>query len=336
MRRWFLIYLIFFFNISQLFAQDNLLEIQASGNNLFLDHKVSAKESLYSLGRLYNVSPKELAAYNKLTITSGLSIGQNLKIPLTTSNFSQSDKMSANEVLVPVHYTMKAQETLFRLSQQFNKVSVDELKNWNNLPSDVLSIGTSLIIGFLKVNKDQSSLISRAYVPGIVAPIEKENASVVTVKQHDTKDISPKKIVVAKEVEKEPIPFSKIENVVVEKVSVSAPEDQPKINFSGGAFKKSYEKQNKDDNKVISGNVIGSVFKSTSGWQDGKYYCFNNEATAGTILKLTNKQSGKSIYAKVLDVIPDIKQNAGLQIIVSNAAAEELGVAEKFECEISL
>ena len=78
------------------------------------------------------------------------------------------------------------------------------------------------------------------------------------------------------------------------------------------------------------------VFKSTSGWQDGKYYCFNNDAAPGTVLKVTNNATGKSVYAKVLDAIPDIKQNSGLSVVLSNAAAEELGTGEnKFDCVLS-
>jgi hypothetical protein len=38
----------------------------------------------------------------------------------------------------------------------------------------------------------------------------------------------------------------------------------------------------------------------------------------------------------VLDAIPDIKQNTGLLLRISNSAAEELGVSDtKFDCAIS-
>src|SRR4051812_44377533 len=44
-------------------------------------HTVAAKETLYSLARKYNVAPKDLAAYNNIPITTGLTIGQIIKIP---------------------------------------------------------------------------------------------------------------------------------------------------------------------------------------------------------------------------------------------------------------
>jgi rare lipoprotein A (peptidoglycan hydrolase) len=59
-------------------------------------------------------------------------------------------------------------------------------------------------------------------------------------------------------------------------------------------------------------------------------------AAPGTIVKIINNANGKSVYAKVLDLIPDIKQNAGLIICVSNAAADVLGVtADKIDCTLN-
>ncbi len=79
---------------------------------------------------------------------------------------------------------------------------------------------------------------------------------------------------------------------------------------------------------IVEESGTAAIFKSTSGWQDGKYYCLHNTATAGSIIKITNKANQRSVYAKVLDVIPDLKQNTGILIRLSNAAADELGAGE--------
>lgn len=49
-------------------------------------HTVAPKESLYSLGRQYGISPKEIAAYNNISIETGLTIGQVIKIPANAKN----------------------------------------------------------------------------------------------------------------------------------------------------------------------------------------------------------------------------------------------------------
>jgi len=102
--------------------------------------------------------------------------------------------------------------------------------------------------------------------------------------------------------------------------------------FNGGIFKPMFDQQLKKET-IVNENGVAAVFKSNSGWQDGKYYCLHNAAAPGTIIKITSITNSKAIYAKVLDVIPDIKQNNGLLIRISNAAAQELGVGEaRFDC----
>ena len=87
--------------------------------------------------------------------------------------------------------------------------------------------------------------------------------------------------------------------------------------------------------ELVTAIANGGTFKSTSGWQDGKYYCFNNDAAPGTVIKVTETTTNKAIFARVLDAIPDIKQNSGLTIIISNAGAEELGAGDKFSCTLN-
>ena len=104
----------------------------------------------------------------------------------------------------------------------------------------------------------------------------------------------------------------------------------------GGFFKKSFVKIE----GIVSESGTVGVFKSTSGWDDGKYYCLFNKAPSGTIVKLINPENQKFIFAKVLDVMPDIRQNKDLLISISSAAADQLGVKDgmktaNFNAEIS-
>jgi LysM repeat protein len=331
MTRWLLT--IFFTIITSigLFAQQNNLEVQGSGTNLYLEHTISPKESFYSVGRMYNVAPKELAAYNKVSLETGLSVGQNLKIPLDKSNFTQSETKSVLDFLIPVYHQVQSGESLYRLGVNYNKVPLELLKKWNSLNSDAVNVGSSMIVGYLKVDKNQSSLASSQPVvkqvvtaapvvekPAPEKPVEKKSEVITPV-------VKPIETVVKQEEKKEIL----TQNIPVTPVAV-----KQTGKFGEGIFKPLYDQQSARDSHQ-SGNGSAGVFKSTSGWQDGKYYCFNNNAAPGSILKVTNNTTGKSVYAKVLDAIPDIKQNSGLVVIVSNAAADELGAGEtRFECAV--
>jgi len=289
---------------------------------LYITHTVAAKENYYSIGRMYNISPKELAPYNNLTFETGLALGQTIKIPLVLHNFSQGEAPNEGEVLVPVYHITKPKEGLYRVSVNYNKVSLDALKKWNKLPGDAVGEGIKLIVGFLKVLKDQSPLASQAI---------KVNPGDFTVKKTEEK-----KQPVKTQVEKIPDPEPVVKKPIAdEQADGNAVKKSSTINFNGGKFKSLYNDQTK--NRSLT-NEFGpaAIFKTTSGWQDGKYYCFHNTAEPGTIIKITNNANGKSVYAKVLDAIPDIKQNTGLLIRISNSAAEELGVTDnKFDASIA-
>src|ERR1700748_3738286 len=92
------------------------LNVQGEKGNLFLIHKEVPKENWYSVGRLYNISPKEIAPFNNSSLTNPLGVGQQLKIPLTETNFSQTGEKSADESLVPVYHTYQSGETLNKIS----------------------------------------------------------------------------------------------------------------------------------------------------------------------------------------------------------------------------
>ncbi len=327
MTRWFLAIFFTIITSGSLLAQQNI-EIKGSGADLYIEHKVSPKESFYSIGRLYNVQPKDLASFNHLAFENGLSVGQNIKVPLEKDNFSQSEVATNEESLVPLYHIVEPKETLYRLGINYKKVPLSSLKKWNNLNSDALTEGSQIIVGFLKVNKNQSSLANQP-AKQIIQDVQ------ITEKPAEKK---PEDIAQNKSAPKE----SEVTNIAItntettdSKAPVGVTKTKSTINFSGGYFKKLYQQQiEKKSPFYATGNA--GTFKSTSGWQDGKYYCFNNDATPGTIVKITDNNTGNMVYAKVLDGIPDIKQNSGLAIVLSNAAAEELGISEtRFNCVMS-
>jgi LysM repeat protein len=291
-------------------------------------HTVGPKESLTSIGRLYNINGRELANYNKIDYEKGLKLGQVLKIP-AQNNTPQPQKIEPERANVPatpvktpvtakdnkpLYHTVGKKQTLYAISKLYN-ISISDIKKWNNLTEDGLTEGAKIIVGLSGTGKTQP-----------VVKEEKEEPVVpVVVKETEVKKPAEEKPVVKEEVQ----PVKKNE-VVTTPVFVNKATD-----YKGGIFKNVFDEQVKGKFTVTETGT-GGVFKSTSGWEDGKYYCLHNSAAAGTVLKITNNATGKTVYAKVLDLIPDIKQNNGLVIRISNAAADALGAADtKMECTIN-
>jgi LysM repeat protein len=305
-------------------------------------HTVGPKESLTSIGRLYNINGRELANYNKIDYDKGLTLGQVLKIPgqnapvkvavatpvkvepVVKAEGPVKVANTSNKNGTPIYHTVAKQETLYRISTMYNKVPVADIKKWNNLTSDALSEGTKLIVGYSGKKNTTETAVVKEPAKEVVEIEKPKKEDSPRIKTAGEEEINTK----AKEEKKEmPQP----------KTPVVAPVSNAKVkNFNGGFFKNIFDDQT-NGKQLVKESGTGGVFKSTSGWEDGKYYCLHNTATAGTIVMVTNIATSKAVYAKVLDMIPDIKQNAGLIIRISNAAADALGATadSKLDCTIN-
>ncbi|HLX65913.1 MAG TPA: LysM peptidoglycan-binding domain-containing protein [Puia sp.] len=335
---------LFLFSVLWVHAQSDELIARGQTGGLYLEHVVVAKETWYSVGRMYNVDPKALAVYNHLTFSHSLGIGETLKVPLTAVNFSQDGKKLARESLVPVFHIVQEKEWLYRISVNHNKVPIPVLEKWNQVTGDQVHAGLHLIVGYLKVSTALSAL-SKLSVPAAgsssagftaadatakapaggrvakaVMPPASEKAKVV-----EMADKSDTETVVAAPVS---VPVAAPAAAQPPRVSSPAPAAQvssvslPAPHFKGGKFKADFT----DGGNSVAGQA--GIFKSTSGSQDGKYYALINNVAVGTIVKITDQATGKSVYAKVLGQLPEMKESAGLMVRLSNAAAAELGEGE--------
>jgi hypothetical protein len=108
-------------------------------------------------------------------------------------------------------------------------------------------------------------------------------------------------------------------------------------NSGGGFFKSQFEEQSKTTIANKDQTATASIFKTASGWQDGKYYALIDGVDPGTIVQVSNPSNNKTIYAKVLGAMSGINQNKGLDVRISNAAANVLDIndTEKFIVKVN-
>lgn len=118
-------------NIKPTVAAPNISGVQSGV------HIVKAKESLYSIARLYNLTVDQLCKMNNLNKNSKLKISQSLKIV----SFSKFNTGFTNASF----HIVKKEDTLYNISKRYN-LSVSELKVLNNLTSNIISINQRLRI----------------------------------------------------------------------------------------------------------------------------------------------------------------------------------------------
>lgn len=104
-----------------------------SDNTIYV---VQPGDSLWSIANQYGISVNEIVELNKLG-TTVLQIGQELLIP-------RGDSIGDDNVQ-GIIYVVQSGDTLWNIAKRYN-ISVDELKSYNNLSSNMLSIGQKLII----------------------------------------------------------------------------------------------------------------------------------------------------------------------------------------------
>jgi hypothetical protein len=304
-------------------AQKKDLLVKSNDAGLYLDHKVAPKESLFALGSLYYVSPKYLAAFNKIDINKGLLIDQKLRIPLTDTNFTQLGNSGT-----PVYYKVENNEGLMTVSNKNKQVLLTNLRQWNKLSSDELKKDNKLIIGFLKTNAMASVTI--VMDPAKTEPVKPEPVKTEPVK---TPEEPLKEEKTKKEEEKEAEAELKAEEKEEKKEKKDPPpviKETIKPAIDGqGYFQTHFEQQVRISPISKNETVTSGIFKTTSGWQDAKYYLLIDKVAPGTIVKIVNPTNNKIIFAKVLGEMSGIRQNEGLNIRISNAAASALDVTEQ-------
>ena len=303
-------FLLFLFCVQSLFAQKGDLLVKTGDKGLYLEHKVARGESFFAVGRSYNVSAKYLAAFNKLDINKGLLIDQKINIPLTDTNFTQQGNTGT-----PVYYTAIQSPTLETISSKVKNVSVENITMWNNLSVSEVTPGTKLIIGFLKSKEMPSVTINNK---------PKQEEPVVKIEEKPVVKVVEKPIV--KE-EVKPIEQKAEDKPVVKPIDEKI-EEKPAFSAQG-YFKGYFEQQIRITPISKNETVAAGIFKTASGWKDGKYYLLMDKLPPGTIVKIINPSNNKAVYAKVLGEMSGIRQNEGLNIRISNAAATSLDIAEQ-------
>jgi len=139
-------------------------------------HKVGQKETLYSISKQYGVTVDDIKSWNNLT-SNGLKLGQELLI---------KDKVLEKKE-VNTH-TVAASETMYSISRKYG-VTVQQIKDWNQLSSDELKPGQIIFIsGPMEQNnsnKESNTSVASGNNPSngtsAVAGVSVSNANVIPV-----------------------------------------------------------------------------------------------------------------------------------------------------------
>ena len=123
-------------NTNEIYVGQQLILCNDKNTEEYDVYTVKKGDSLWSISQKYDISVKELIELNNLNNLT-LQINQKLKVPkIITIEPEEND----TEI-----YIVEKNDTLWSISRKFN-ISVNELKELNNLTNNLLSIGQELKI----------------------------------------------------------------------------------------------------------------------------------------------------------------------------------------------
>ena len=114
----------------------------------FIFHIVQRGETLYSIGRIYDVKADELEEVNP-EAKRGIKIGQYIKIPVKSVELADEGDVPGDALKEDklIEHAVVAGETLFSIARQY-KLSVDDIKAVNPGMTNEISVGDIVYIPF--------------------------------------------------------------------------------------------------------------------------------------------------------------------------------------------
>ncbi|HVX27046.1 MAG TPA: LysM peptidoglycan-binding domain-containing protein [Parafilimonas sp.] len=294
----------------------------ASSQSSYVSHTLKTGETLSDLAKQYNTNVGDIMRMNGMHADSKLVYGSVIKIPSTKTNTvkpQQAQSVIHNTTVSAgnaITHTVVKGETLYSISKKYG-VSVAELKEWNNLSDNSAKLGSNLIVG---QNANSSSALNAP-----VADTKRQRVETMqqTPSQSQQETGSSNSDIEDQKTNVDATSNNKISNTqtttsVVENNNTTAVDLTP---VNGEGFFEDQFSGKAKHKQHISG--VSKTFKTASGWSDGKYYILADNISPGTVVKLT-ADNGKTVYAKVLWNMGDLKENSGVDFRVSNATAAAL------------
>ena len=282
----------------------------------YIVYTVKSGDTWFGISKKFGITYPELRLANK-DEDDKLRVGREIFIPPAKlkSNDAYYKKKYIDSVTVKkpltddmTFHTVKKSQTLFSISILYG-VTVGQIKEWNNLESNSISIGQKLIVG---KRPDSSPGRKKTESSEIVPDKIESPVKVVEVKKDPPAKIEEEfveKEPAVNEIVKDETPLTPIKPI--EDVS------REKITFANGR------------QEVNENGIAGWMVDEGNNSDKLKYYGLHRTAPVGTIIRVLNLSNSRKIYVKVTGQLPETVDNENIIIRISKACAETLGVSEK-------
>jgi LysM repeat protein len=311
-------------------ADSDSLRMETINGKQFIIHQIEAKETLYSISRRYSVAVTAIIESNGAA-EGALAVGQLLKIPYTpktkTKVNTEVSGIPAMKSVTSTH-SVAAKETLYSIARQYS-ISVDQLKQWNNLTSDELKLGQMLFLTQPKYATANASLPQPSSTPQSMGATH-------TVASKETLYSISRQYGVSVELLKQWNNLTSDELKLGQMLLVVQPKNTAGAMVAPTSTSTPTNASNTTTSTIkISEKVMGADEVREEGGCDlmantensRKYLAFHRTAKIGSVLKVRNTQNNREVFVRVMGAMPtDVPSN--ILIRISSAAMNRLEAVE--------
>jgi len=295
------------------------LQFNAQSQDHVIVHTVEQGQTIYSISKLYNLTPAEIKNQNPLVDDSyAIKPGQLLRVKMAKGN--ESDQVVNNLAKQPKIHIVQSKETLYGISRDYN-VKIDDIKKWNELGNTQLRVNQQLVVGWRYSNQNEDVLQENVVADRNLVLTESNVNQPSQAVIYSTPIEQPK------------------QTQIINQAPVTQP-TKPVPSSLGSTDKQTLlrERFSSDVSTKAVGSLAGpAIFFSTDNEMlSTRYYGLFSDAKVGSIVKVKNLINNNEVYVKVIGSLPDTKENYGSMIKLTTAAKQKLAVNDnKIRVEVT-
>ncbi|MFD3003523.1 LysM peptidoglycan-binding domain-containing protein [Pontibacter toksunensis] len=287
--------------------------VERKNGKLFVQHKVDPKETLYALSRKYSVPVSQIVEANP-TVETTIKIGEVVLIPRKSfpSNAvasaakatpaapaASSRTYTVNEGGNKIH-TVEPRQTLYSISKMHG-VGVEDIKRWNNLPDNSISVGSKLIVG-------------KGAAQATKQPVYMPEADDEMVQAKSTETVTTPVTTTASS-------------------GISAPAPVTTAATAPAVAEEDAEESASGVKKIVESGMAEMIDPKAD---TNKYLALHKTAPVGTIMQVKNAMNGQVVYVRVIGKLPETGANDKVVVRISKKAYQKLGALDsRFRVDVS-
>ncbi len=328
------------------------LRLEEQNGRFFVIHEVEANETLYSLSRRYSTEIDSITNNNELR-NGGIDLGQILMIPVAAPKV---DDQVDGEPDLPIdtgrmtHVVAKG-ETVYSLSKRYD-IQFSELRNWNELSDNNLSIGMILYVSppIAVVQSEPEEVISMD--DEVPRPVPEEEVNEGDPDPEDEVEVGEEPVnyythyvqsgetltQLARRFETIPdslITWNELENTTLrigDMLLVKKPIERDSLNHSipqaqFTSYGSKYWKETSDQDTLIHEEGIAGTIENII--ETRKFLALHRTLPVGAVMKVVNLMNHESLEVRVVGKLPNTGLNRNMMIRFTDATFKQLGIIDK-------